>query len=343
MHLDIRPMVAALGALFFIAMPAMAGEPIELPTPQAQAELLDMLEREALYRDRVEWPAIRARLKTAQGDPGRTRDVRREAIDRSSGGHGRWISSQRLQSEARRLGRSNAAVATAPEAPVPVDLLDRRIGWMGIEGYSAAPGPAAREQMKARAARWQAIIGDKDNGNRCGWIVDLRDNTGGNMWPMLLGVAPLLRTSAMGIEDVGSFETADGPVRWQTTASGVRMGEATRLDFGQPGYLPSLVGAPVAVLTGPRTASSGEATVLAFRGRAQTRSFGQPTAGVSTANVVRRLVDGSALVLTTSVMRDRNGDGDGRKIAPDQATVGDAATVAAAEAWLLAQPACQGS
>jgi C-terminal processing protease CtpA/Prc len=120
------------------------------------------------------------------------------------------------------------------------------------------------------------------------------------------------------------------------------MGDATGLDFGQPGYLPSLVGAPVAVLTGPRTASSGEATVLAFRGRAQTRSFGQPTAGVSTANVVRRLVDGSALVLTTSVMRDRNGHGDGRKIAPDQATVGDATTVAAAEAWLLAQPTCKG-
>lgn len=343
MHLDIRPMVAALGALFFIAMPAVAGEPIELPTPQAQAELLDMLEREALYRDRVEWPAIRARLKTAQGDPGRTRDVLREAIDRSSGGHGRWISSQRLQLEARRLDRSNAAVATAPEAPVPVDLLDRRIGWMGIEGYSAAPGPAAREQMKARAARWQAIIGDKDNGNRCGWIVDLRGNTGGNMWPMLVGAAPLLRTSANDDEDVGSFATAEGAQGWQSTASGVRLGSRAIVDLGAPGYRLKNPGAPVAVLTGPRTASSGEATVLAFRGRPQTRSFGLPTAGMSTANVVRPLVDGSSLVLTTSVMRDRNGRGDGLKIAPDQPIEGDAETVAAAQQWLLAQPACQGS
>ncbi|MNT90140.1 hypothetical protein D3C72_2309830 [compost metagenome] len=64
---------------------------------------------------------------------------------------------------------------------------------------------------------------------------------------------------------------------------------------------------------------------------------------MSTANVVRPLVDGSSLVLTTSVMRDRNGRGDGLKIAPDQPIEGDAETVAAAQQWLLAQPACQGS
>jgi hypothetical protein len=28
------------------------------------------------------------------------------------------------------------------------------------------------------------------------------------MWPMLLGMAPLLRTSVVNNEDVGSFETA---------------------------------------------------------------------------------------------------------------------------------------
>ena len=100
--------------------------------------------------------------------------------------------------------------------------------------------------------------------------------------------------------------------------------------------------APVAVLFGPRTGSSGEASVLAWRGRPQTRSFGQPTAGVSTGNVVQTLADGSRLLLTTTVMRDRNDRGDGLKIEPDQRIEGDAATLAAAEAWLLAQPACQG-
>ena len=39
----------------------------------------------------------------------------------------------------------------------------------------------------------------------------------------------------------------------------------------------------VAVLTDGGVASSGEATVIAFRGRPDSRSFGAPTCGVSTA------------------------------------------------------------
>nr|WP_258015160.1 S41 family peptidase [Stenotrophomonas maltophilia] len=177
---------------------------------------------------------------------------------------------------------------------------------------------------------------------RCGWIVDLRDNSGGNMWPMLLGMAPLLRTSVVNNEDVGSFETAQGPERWTLTATAVQRAGKPVLDFGQTGYVLRQPGAPVAVLFGQRTGSSGEASALAWRGRAQTRSFGQPTAGVSTGNNVRTLADGSRLLLTTTVMRDRNDRGDGLKIEPDQRIEGDAATLAAAQAWLLAQPACQG-
>jgi hypothetical protein len=49
---------------------------------------------------------------------------------------------------------------------------------------------------------------------------------------------------------------------------------------------------------------------------------------------VHTLADGSRLLLTTSVMRDRNDRGDGLKIEPDQRIEGDAATLAAA------QPGC---
>ncbi|TGQ64000.1 peptidase, partial [Mesorhizobium sp. M8A.F.Ca.ET.207.01.1.1] len=93
-------------------------------------------------------------------------------------------------------------------------------------------------------------------GSRCGWIVDLRDNTGGNMWPMLLGVAPLLRVTPSADENVGTFAAADGPSLWQLTSSSVRLGDRVRIDLGGPGYLLKHPGAPVAVLTAPRTASS---------------------------------------------------------------------------------------
>ncbi|HEL4245200.1 S41 family peptidase [Stenotrophomonas maltophilia] len=341
MPLDFRVMAALLGALFCSSAQAAAPAVIDLPTAQAQAQLLDMLEKESLYRDRVDWPAIRTRLKAAQNDPVQTRALLQEATGRSSGGHGEWISAKQLQAKAERLARANGAVTPAPSAAIAsVEALDPRIGRVEIGGYSVMQGPTAHQQMKERAQRWQAIIQDQDGRHRCGWIVDLRGNTGGNMWPMLLGAAPLLRATPTADEDVGSFAAADGPTRWQLTPSSVRLGERVRVDLGGAGYLLKHPGAPVAVLTGPRTASSGEATVLAFRGRPQTRSFGQPTSGLSTANVMRPLVDGSALLLTTSVMQDRNGQGDGLKIEPDQRTDGDAATLAAAQQWLLQQPAC---
>ncbi|HHA2915710.1 S41 family peptidase [Stenotrophomonas maltophilia] len=343
MSIDLRVMATALSALFCTTAQAVAPDAIDLPTAQAQAQLLDMLEKESLYRDRVDWRAIRTRLKAAQNEPAEARAVLRQAIGRSSGGHGAWISAKQLQAKAERLARANGTATVAQKATTaPAEALDPRIGRVEIEGYSVMQGLTAHQQMKERAKRWQAIIDDQDNGSRCGWIVDLRGNTGGNMWPMLLGVAPLLRVTPSADENVGSFAAAEGPSLWQLTSSSVRLGDRVRIDLGGPGYLLKHPGAPVAVLTGPRTASSGEATVLSFRGRPQTRSFGQPTSGLSTANVMRPLADGSALLLTTSVMRDRTGRGDGLKISPDQRTDGDAATLAAAQAWLLARPACAG-
>jgi len=344
--MQVRKGVRGIGALMIalLAANAMADTPkeVEVPSPEAQVQILNLLERQALYRDRVDWPATRTRLQSVQGDPAQRLALLREAIALSTGHHGVWTTTQRQRDS---LARTQQAGAAAVDRAKVADAVDARIGWVVIEGYASAPGATPQDAFRQniqRAAQWQQVIRSKDDGVRCGWIVDLRDNSGGNMWPMLLGMAPLLRTSVVNNEDVGSFETAQGPERWTLTATAVQRAGKPVLDFGQSGYVLRQPGAPVAVLFGPRTGSSGEASVLAWRGRAQTRSFGQPTAGVSTGNDVRTLADGSRLLLTTTVMRDRNGRGDGLKIEPDQATGDEAATLAAAQRWLLAQPACQG-
>ncbi|MGS7836060.1 S41 family peptidase [Stenotrophomonas maltophilia] len=339
--------VCGIGALTLSLLAANAtaatASTTEIPSPEAQVQILDLLEHEALYRDKVDWPGTRTRLQSVQGDPVKRLALLRAAIAVSTGNHGVWTTTQR-QSES--LARAQQVGAAAVEKAKAADAVDARIGWLVIEGYASTPGATPQEAFRQniqRAARWQQVIRGKDDGMRCGWIVDLRDNSGGNMWPMLLGMAPLLRTSVVNNEDVGSFETAQGPERWTLTATAVQRAGKPVLDFGQTGYVLRQPGAPVAVLFGPRTGSSGEASALAWRGRAQTRSFGQPTAGVSTGNNVRTLADGSRLLLTTTVMRDRNDRGDGLKIEPDQRIEGDAATLAAAQAWLLAQPACTGN
>ena len=59
------------------------------------------------------------------------------------------------------------------------------------------------------------------------------------------------------------------------------------------------------MLTDGGIASSGEATVIAFRGRPNSRSFGMPTCGLSTAIENYAMSDGACLNLTMSVMADR--------------------------------------
>jgi hypothetical protein len=104
-----------------------------------------------------------------------------------------------------------------------------------------------------------AVVEQLDRSSPCAWIVDLRESEGGNMWPMLAVVAPLL-----GSDTLGYFEDA----RQRSTPWGIRDG--TPILDGNPvypqlrnGYLLRTGAPPVAVLTGARTTSSGEAVLIA--------------------------------------------------------------------------------
>jgi carboxyl-terminal processing protease len=75
---------------------------------------------------------------------------------------------------------------------------------------------------------------------------------------------------------------------------------------------------PVAVLTSNQTGSSGEIVTISFIGNAKTRSFGQPTWGLTTGNGDFALADGSKIYLASTVMADRNGKLYRSSIKPDE-------------------------
>ena len=92
------------------------------------------------------------------------------------------------------------------------------------------------------------------------------------------------------------------------------------------------------MLTDCYVASSGEATTIAFRGRPNTRSFGTPTRGLSTANSAFAMSDGATLYLTGAVMADRNLVRFGIPVAPDEIINGPDATVQRAIQWIGSGP-----
>lgn len=64
----------------------------------------------------------------------------------------------------------------------------------------------------------------------------------------------------------------------------------------------------VAVVTGIFTASSGEVTALAFKGRPNTIFIGETTYGATTSNISWPLPFGITCALTSSYDSDRNGN-----------------------------------
>jgi C-terminal processing protease CtpA/Prc len=157
--------------------------------------------------------------------------------------------------------------------------------------------------------------------------VDLRGNGGGNMWPMLQGLSPIL-----GVGIPGYFVPPEGP--WEPWM-------INRAPVGPLALTPPF--RAVAVLHDSVTASSGEAVAVAFRGRQQARSFGQSTRGLSTANRSIPLGDGAVMALTVSIFADRRQNTYGGPIPPDEPIplgTPDEEVLGWASEWLSGQPSC---
>ncbi len=124
-----------------------------------------------------------------------------------------------------------------------------------------------------------------------GVVLDLRGNTGGDMGPMATAVSSLLPDGELMYYHYRSY---DVPV---TLKDGVISNAGTG---GKSLYPDEKLKVPVAILTDGMTASSGEALTLCFRGLENVKTFGAPTAGYTSVNMLYSLYDGAQLYLTVA-------------------------------------------
>ena len=119
----------------------------------------------------------------------------------------------------------------------------------------------------------QRAIERADRPGLSGWIVDLRGNIGGNMWPMIAGIGPILGEGIVGWIVYYNREYE----REYSGGAALSLGE-TFARVAVP-YKVLQEFPRVAVLTDGGVASAGEAIVVYFKGRPNTRSFGTATCG----------------------------------------------------------------
>ena len=257
-----------------------------------------------------------------------------------------------LLQQAEKEALTNAPGGPRVDNSIPTAFTSRRLPEGHVItvqgrnfGYVVLPRCSAKDNdgLLLYAADVRRILTDIAAQNPKGWIVDLRGNTGGNMWPMLTGIGPIL-----GDGPAGSFVAADGNVTWfyQDGKTGTRNPggvETVSLTLDEEPALRTPSPAPVAVLVDSSTASSAEAITIAFHGRPDTRFFGTHTAGKSTAVQPFKLDDGAELYLTTAIDADRSGKSYPDGFTPDQVVSVSGSSmpqesndvvIQAAQAWL---------
>ncbi len=132
-----------------------------------------------------------------------------------------------------------------------------------------------------------------------GVVLDLRGNTGGDMGPMATAVSSLLPDGELMYYHYRSY---DVPV---TLKDGVISNAGTG---GKSLYPEEKLNVPVAILTDGMTASSGEALTLCFRGLENVKTFGAPTAGYTSVNMLYNMYDGAQMYLTVAFDKARTGE-----------------------------------
>lgn len=279
------------------------------------------MQANSINRFGIDWGSFRSQVLSATPTAQTISDTYpaiTEALRLLGDGHSSFLTATGsvLFVPTRSCGGTGVGVATIPAT----------IGYVRVASFGGSTA-----QALAFADGIQATIKAADHDSIVGWIVDLRGNGGGNMWPMIAGIGPILGEGLAGyfISPTG-FETS-----WEYK-SGASWNGNSRIQSVTTAYTLRKPAPKVAVLSDNGVASSGEATLIAFLQRPKTRFFGTATCGLSTANQGFPFSDGSLLNLTVAVMADRTKRKYGDRITPDDVITDPTEMVWRAIAWLRA-------
>ncbi len=254
-----------------------------------------MIKKNAIYADSLNWAIISKELNDLS-----------KGLKTKEDAH---ILIQHVLSHLRTAGDNHSFLLNSEDAKqnaikntdgrVPYGkLLENNIGYIYVPGFSSMNDTAGLHF----ATKIQSIIEEQEKANVKGWVIDLRENTGGNMYPMIAGLGPLLDEGTLGNFIRPTKKTSSYWFYEKGKAGGK---ESTVLKIKNP-YLLKTKTRKVAVLIGGQTASSGEMTAISFIGQRNVLLFGEKTGGYTTGNKGHKLSDGSYLFIAGSFVSDKN-------------------------------------
>jgi len=191
----------------------------------------------------------------------------------------------------------------------------------GEFGYIRIPGnnDFAFKKVDSIASDIVAHINKVNATEIKGWIIDLRFNTGGNMYPILLGLKDFIGDDLV----FGGFRNSkDEPSgKWEIIDSRMLIdGMQLTPTCSVASTIPVTV--PLVILTSAYTASAGEMAAIALMGRPNTTVIGEKTANYTTAVQGFKINAYAGINLSTDYVVDRNNKVYKSSIVPDVEVIG---------------------
>lgn len=259
---------------------------------------LVILETNALYSPSVNWPKTRQLVLDKAGaatSKAGTFEALKIAFDALGDKHAMYYhydNQYKLNNDVLMSRYTDSIKAAWLDGPRIVYRMINGIAYLRVPFM----GVNKQKDIDERANALYGAVKDLQEQAPAGWIIDLRLNGGGNIRPMLAGLAPFF---------------ADGVVSYYLDHRGQASDESSfkdghfLMDGIQQAKIDSIITgfpqAKVAVLIGPGTGSSGELTAAVFKQRGHTKLFGESTAGL--ANATAGFVMGNEVYFLISAAR----------------------------------------
>lgn len=198
-----------------------------------------------------------------------------------------------------------------PDRPIPEitsHIINNNIGYIQIPAFRGTD----QDRVVEFALLIQSSIMELDSFNIENWILDLGNCTGGYVWPMMIGLCPLL-----GEGDKGYTVDADGKFSsWRIARGSVYYKNNHHIELKHSYTLRNRI-KKLAIIISESTASAGEAIAISFKGAENTCFIGSRTYGVSTGTTGYELSDGAIIYVVNSKFADRNKNIYSGSIEPD--------------------------
>jgi carboxyl-terminal processing protease len=266
----------------------------------------------SLYSSTVNWDSLQKQVYFKAGNAKTIEDLKPAfefLLNQLRDHHGRILSSKNYSNIAYFTDNKNHRhpdnrirelsiwkVVNDPDLRFEYEILKDNVGYLKIVGIGSNVD-IEKESIKIR----QAVI-EIANKKIDKWIVDLRYNAGGNMHPMMAGIAPIVGDGIVGkLVNLKNEKLCD----WEIKNGNFIYDGYQAINLSNK---PKFKKQPkIAVLTSRWTQSSGEIVATALKGRPNTRFFGESTGGSTTNTNVENIGGEIILNISTGIYCDRNG------------------------------------